>query len=302
MEAQNKDDFKMFEHIEERPSLFDGFSKTSWISTSVYRGIWRLLIFAITIGLAIDAFSNFLQKGFLFEMELYYKLIDNLEYLAIHWLILYTYAHTAFLLQLLLVKGLPLFMLIILQHLTQGSIFVLAIYVSYKTDWVPTHYLFVGVLTTTCFFKMHAYTSTNIHFYREYKAGKYKDYPSIISYQRFLHFMVLPTFIYQINYPKTTHKKSMLFIFQKLILAALLIIKVYHITTENMLPVIYEYKNYRFMSFYLRMVIPISVTYLISIFIAFDLILNTVAEITGFADRQFYEVLFLNRITGTLLM
>jgi sterol O-acyltransferase len=114
--------------------------------------------------------------------------------------------------------------------------------------------------------------------------------------------MVLPTFIYQINYPKTTHKKSMLFIFQKLILAALLIIKVYHITTENMLPVIYEYKNYRFMSFYLRMVIPISVTYLISIFIAFDLILNTVAEITGFADRQFYEVLFLNRITGTLLM
>jgi hypothetical protein len=84
MEAQNKDDFKMFEHTEERPSLFDGFSKTSWISTSVYRGIWRLLIFAITIGLAIDAFSNFLQKGFLFEMELYYKLIDNLEYLAIH--------------------------------------------------------------------------------------------------------------------------------------------------------------------------------------------------------------------------
>lgn len=290
MEAKNTDDFKMFVHSEERPSLFDGFSKKSWISTSVYRGIWRLLIFAITIGLAIDAFSNFLQKGFLFEMELYYKLVDNLEYLALHWLILYTYAHTAYLLQLLLVKGLPLFVLITLQHLTQSSIFVLAIYVSYKTDWVPSHYLFVGVLTLTCFFKMHAYTSTNIQFYREYKAGKYKDYPAIVTYKKFIHFMILPTFIYQTEYPQPTHKRSVLFIAQKLILAALLIIKVYHIVTENMLPIIYNYKNYRFMSFYLRMVIPISVTYLICIFIAFDLILNTVAEITGFADRQFYEV------------
>ena len=101
--------------------------------------------------------------------------------------------------------------------------------------------------------------------------------------------MITPTFVYKTEYPRTGGIKWKYFL-SKLLLSILLVIKAYQIITTHILPVIENHSKHTFITMYLQLCLPISLICILSLFIMFDCSCNMLAELSSFADRQFYTV------------
>ncbi|RKO91459.1 MBOAT, membrane-bound O-acyltransferase family-domain-containing protein, partial [Blyttiomyces helicus] len=113
-------------------------------------------------------------------------------------------------------------------------------------------------------------------------------YPANVTVANFTDYLLVPTLVYELEYPRTNRVRP-IYIVEKGV-ATLGTFMILYVTVEHYInPVLYTMNSISFVDALARLLLPFMVCYLLVFYIIFECILNGFAEITRFADREFYE-------------
>ncbi|KZV68234.1 MBOAT-domain-containing protein [Peniophora sp. CONT] len=115
---------------------------------------------------------------------------------------------------------------------------------------------------------------------------KYVRWPDNISTKDFAVYMLIPTLVYELEYPRT-NKIRPLYVFEKTVATFGTFALLYSVTETYILPA--SRVKQSFAMSMLDLALPFMVAYLLLFFIIFECICNAFAELSYFADRGFYE-------------
>ncbi|KAK9322428.1 MBOAT, membrane-bound O-acyltransferase family-domain-containing protein [Lipomyces orientalis] len=122
-------------------------------------------------------------------------------------------------------------------------------------------------------------------------------YPNNVTFFNFFDYMMLPTLVYELEYPRTESIRWD-YVFEKIaaifgVFFLMIIIAeqyfypiVMHALSLRSLPFLEKVTEYPFLLF--ELLFPFLLMYLLTWYIIWDAILNEIAELTHFADRYFY--------------
>ncbi|KAL5536945.1 ARE2 [Sanghuangporus sanghuang] len=113
-------------------------------------------------------------------------------------------------------------------------------------------------------------------------------WPDNINWRSFADYMLIPTLVYELEYPRTDRIRP-LYVFEKTTATFGTFALLYTITENFILPIIPMLRDRSFLRNLLDLALPFMVAYLLLFYIIFECICNGFAELTRFADRQFYE-------------
>nr|XP_019049785.1 sterol O-acyltransferase [Kwoniella bestiolae CBS 10118]OCF28715.1 sterol O-acyltransferase [Kwoniella bestiolae CBS 10118] len=109
-------------------------------------------------------------------------------------------------------------------------------------------------------------------------------WPQNVTYKHFLDFMFFPTLVYQLEYPRTKTMRPLVVV-EKVVATLGTFSLIYTITEHYILPVIPKPGDPLLRSF-INLALPMMVNYL---FIIFECVCTGFAELSYFADREFYQ-------------
>lgn len=113
-------------------------------------------------------------------------------------------------------------------------------------------------------------------------------YPNNITFSDFLNYSLAPTLCYEPNYPRT-EMIELAYIVEKLFLATGLIFAGLYLFSNYMAPVLHHINELTLIDALAQLILPTIAVTLILFFVIFECILNACAEITYFADRNYYH-------------
>lgn len=311
-EKHELDENKEFKYDEKRHefqarhSYLDIFSAESEISKSKFIGFYNLFFLCSFIIVISKPIFNYYKYGYIFKTGLFYNLFLELETLITVYPIFYLWSYLAFILQMLIKKKIieSNLLILIYQHSSQSGVFLLTTYFCLRSNMCVTHMMFTVVQCFIHFFKMHSYTEVNLEYRNIYlQTNKDKDssnksktsnndkalsYPNNITLKNFAYFLHIPTFIYRPHYPQTTTIR-LKYLLLNSYMAFLILACLYYIYTEWMEPVIIEVNNLYILEAVYLIYFPMLLFILLGFFLVFEFILNSYAELTYFADREFYK-------------
>lgn len=114
------------------------------------------------------------------------------------------------------------------------------------------------------------------------------SFPNNVTFVNYTDFLFCPTLVYELEYPRIAKFRPLYFLSKVLALASSFVLM--YVTVEHYIhPVMDRMAEESFLESLLQLIPPFTVMYLMGFFIIFECILNASAEMTLFADRQFYE-------------
>uniref|UniRef100_A0A1D1XNN8 O-acyltransferase n=1 Tax=Anthurium amnicola TaxID=1678845 RepID=A0A1D1XNN8_9ARAE len=113
------------------------------------------------------------------------------------------------------------------------------------------------------------------------------SYPDNLTFANFLDYLLVPTLVYELEYPRT-EKIRPRYVFEKA-LATLGTFFLLYMNTETYIIPVLPNSSTSFWRALLQISIPFMVNYLLIFYIIFECICNVFAELTRFADRHFYD-------------
>ncbi|KAF9360406.1 hypothetical protein BGX26_009531 [Mortierella sp. AD094] len=112
-------------------------------------------------------------------------------------------------------------------------------------------------------------------------------WPANVSVANFFDYLIIPTLIYELQYPRTTRIRPK-YVFEKLV-ATFGTFTLLYLTTEHYIyPVVFDPSISPLKALKL-LLIPFMMNYLLIFYIIFECICNAFAELSRFADRNFYD-------------
>lgn len=276
-------------YTKNRVSFFDISDENSEIQKNAMRGFYIMFILVTAYYIAISSIHRFFSVGYFVEDSFFWDMVEDGKFVALVWPGVFIYSWLAFVLQLMILAGLPKFLASFLQHLTQSVMFLTASCLVLVRDWGFSQTLFVLVLTFTHFMKMHSYTMINRDLRRCYLADpKNSEYPANITVKDYFIYLVTPALVYQTKYPTRPNFRLSYFLLKALLLLVE-ITSVYMLISEYMIPVVIKSNDLSFIEIYLKLIVPCVVAYMLMFLIIFEQILNLFAELSYFGDREFYQ-------------
>ncbi|KAJ6581587.1 MBOAT, membrane-bound O-acyltransferase family-domain-containing protein [Mycena capillaripes] len=119
-------------------------------------------------------------------------------------------------------------------------------------------------------------------------SGPYKvTYPNNLTMKNFAVYQLIPTLVYELEYPRTDRIRP-LYVFEKTVATFGTFALLYTMTESFILPLT-PHAGDSFFRALLDLSLPFMVAYLLLFYIIFECICNGFAELSYFADRQFYE-------------
>ncbi|KDR80713.1 hypothetical protein GALMADRAFT_241124 [Galerina marginata CBS 339.88] len=115
----------------------------------------------------------------------------------------------------------------------------------------------------------------------------YVKWPGTITWKNFAVYQLIPTLVYELEYPRT-EKIRPLYVFEKTVATFGTFALLYTVTESFILPYTPR-PDQSFLRSLLDLALPFMMAYLLLFFIIFECICNGFAELSYFADRQFYE-------------
>ncbi|KAJ4475066.1 MBOAT, membrane-bound O-acyltransferase family-domain-containing protein [Lentinula aciculospora] len=112
-------------------------------------------------------------------------------------------------------------------------------------------------------------------------------WPNNITFKNFAVYMLIPTLVYELEYPRTNRIRPV-YVFEKTVATFGTFVLLYTVTESFILPYTPTYDQSFFRSL-LDLALPFMMAYLLLFYIIFECICNAFAELSCFADRQFYE-------------
>ncbi|KAH9479357.1 putative sterol O-acyltransferase 1 [Psilocybe cubensis] len=128
----------------------------------------------------------------------------------------------------------------------------------------------------------------------------YVRWPDNITWKNFAVYQLIPTLVYELEYPRTDRIRP-LYVFEKTVATFGTFALLYTVTESFILPYTPR-ADQSFLRSLLDLALPFMIAYILLFFIIFECICNGFAELSYFADRQFYEdwsVLTLHRWNST---
>ncbi|EJD07524.1 MBOAT-domain-containing protein [Fomitiporia mediterranea MF3/22] len=113
-------------------------------------------------------------------------------------------------------------------------------------------------------------------------------WPDNISLKSFADYMLIPTLVYELEYPRTDRIRP-LYVFEKTVATFGTFALLYTITENFILPLVPTSRDQSFFRSLLDLALPFMIAYLLLFYIIFECVCNGFAELSRFADRQFYE-------------
>ncbi|KAJ3150206.1 hypothetical protein HDU89_003295 [Geranomyces variabilis] len=113
-------------------------------------------------------------------------------------------------------------------------------------------------------------------------------FPNNVTFANFADYLCVPSLVYELEFPRTGKIRPW-YLFEKTVGTAGILVILY-VTIEHFIyPVLEDMPNQTFIESLARLILPFMVAYLLLFHIIFECICNWFAEITCFADRQFYD-------------
>ncbi|CAK5283143.1 unnamed protein product [Mycena citricolor] len=122
-------------------------------------------------------------------------------------------------------------------------------------------------------------------------SGPFKvTYPANITLKNFAVYQLIPTLVYELEYPRTDRIRP-LYVFEKTVATFGTFALLYTVTESFILPrtAAAQAAGDSFARALLDLSLPFMIAYLLLFYIIFECICNGFAELSYFADRQFYE-------------
>ncbi|EKM50488.1 uncharacterized protein PHACADRAFT_178226 [Phanerochaete carnosa HHB-10118-sp] len=116
---------------------------------------------------------------------------------------------------------------------------------------------------------------------------EYVRWPHNITLRNFASYMCIPTLVYELEYPRTDRIRP-LYVFEKTV-ATFGTFALLYTVTENFIFPLTPTKDQSFLRSLLDLALPFMIAYLLLFYLIFECICNGLAELSRFADRQFYE-------------
>ncbi|KAJ3205587.1 hypothetical protein HDU67_008768, partial [Dinochytrium kinnereticum] len=113
-------------------------------------------------------------------------------------------------------------------------------------------------------------------------------FPNNLTILNFVDYMLVPTLVYELEYPRTSKFRPSYF-FEKAVATAGTFFLLYVTVEHYIIPTLAISQQIDFVTSVMNLIIPFMVCYLLIFFIIFECICNAFAELTRFADREFYE-------------
>ncbi|KAL9937539.1 hypothetical protein V8E36_003948 [Tilletia maclaganii] len=113
------------------------------------------------------------------------------------------------------------------------------------------------------------------------------SWPANVSYANFWDYLLVPTLVYELQYPRTKFIRP-LYVLEKT-LATFGTFFVIYVVTEHWIMPYQPTPTEPLMQTFLQLALPMMINYLLIFYIMFECICNGFAELTRFADREFYE-------------
>ncbi|KAF8239405.1 hypothetical protein L208DRAFT_1456544 [Tricholoma matsutake] len=115
----------------------------------------------------------------------------------------------------------------------------------------------------------------------------YVHWPNNITLKNFAVYQLIPTLVYELEYPRTDRIRP-IYVFEKTVATFGTFALLYTITESIILPYTPTFEQSVLRSL-LDLALPFMIAYLLLFFIIFECICNAFAELSYFADRQFYD-------------
>ncbi|SPO41356.1 related to acyl-CoA sterol acyltransferase [Pseudozyma flocculosa] len=112
-------------------------------------------------------------------------------------------------------------------------------------------------------------------------------WPDNVTYANFWDYLLVPTLVYELSYPRTTTIRP-LYVLEK-ILATFGTFLVIYVITEHWIMPNSPSPDTPLLRTFLQLAVPMMVNYLLIFYLIFEGVLGGFAEITRFADREFYQ-------------
>jgi sterol O-acyltransferase len=272
-----------------RASYFDLADPTAGIYRSGMAGFYSLY-FIVSIGyIAMSVYTKYLSHGILVEGSFFHFMLRDLHLLALTWLGFSLWSWLALALELMIVRGLPHWIALVFQNISQSLMFIMTCYLVITRDWGFSQTLFVTCLVLVHFMKMHSYTMSN----RDLREASKKNpstslYPANLNIANFWNYMLSPVLVYEPNYPRSLAFRTGYFV-KKTLLCMSQMTFTYIICVDHLIPIMSLVHQHTYWETVLRLMLPM-IAFILSMFlILFELLLNLFAELSGFADRAFYH-------------
>lgn len=127
--------------------------------------------------------------------------------------------------------------------------------------------------------------------------GYQTNYPDNVTFYNFFDYMMLPTVVYEVEYPRTD-KIRWSYLFEKIAAIFGVFFLMILIAEQYFYPIVMRALSLRELTFIdkvyeypfllLDLILPFMLMYLLTWYLIWDAILNAIAELTFFADRRFY--------------
>ncbi|EFA85004.1 diacylglycerol O-acyltransferase 1 [Heterostelium album PN500] len=166
----------------------------------------------------------------------------------------------------------------------------------------PASGIFVMILVCTFSMKIISYAYENNkqrHMHPDTKKfvlnGDTSVYPNNLSLSNTYWYMLIPTLVYQLSYPRSPRIRKM-FLLRRIVEALFLSALIFWMVEQYMVPLVEnsvlpmeQYDFVRIIERIMKLSLPNLYVWLLGFYVFFHLYLNICAELTRFGDREFYR-------------
>eukprot|EP00128_Syssomonas_multiformis_P004942 Colp12_sorted_trinity150504_noHs@6343 len=291
-------------HYRARTSRLD-YTADSDASKSDFVGFFNLAQLGMAFYIIVVVCNAYFTRGYFFKYSVFEDISENIFWTFFVVICMCIVSYTAVLLQKLIIADiLPLWMVPFFQHGVQSLMIGTAAFLTLYFNFGVTQNMFITLETLVLFMKMHAYTSTNCEFATEWREKHSKTgpitvkpceakhgalcYPANVTLRNYFYWLCIPTLCYELEYPSTKSFR-LGYLLTKLGQITFGIACAAVTTNEFILPVLRNVKTLPLHESVIRLIVPVMLVHVMMFFIIFECILNAFAELTCFADREFYE-------------
>ncbi|ODN97324.1 sterol O-acyltransferase [Cryptococcus wingfieldii CBS 7118] len=114
-------------------------------------------------------------------------------------------------------------------------------------------------------------------------------WPQNVTYKHFWEFMLFPTLVYQLEYPRTETMRPLV-VLEKIVATFGTFSLIYTITEHYIMPHLpKEGDSLSLIKSFISLALPMMINYLLIFYIIFECVCTGFAELSYFADREFYQ-------------
>ncbi|KAI8336645.1 MBOAT, membrane-bound O-acyltransferase family-domain-containing protein [Chlamydoabsidia padenii] len=299
---------------EAHKETFRGFYTVFWLG---------MIIYSIQIFM-----SCYQQEGILLSLSFFRLFSKDALALLVSDMVMVSFTLLSVPYSKLLVKGILRYETtgVILQHLGQTVFLFCSIYWVFRRDWPWVQSGFFTMHSLVMMMKMHSYTALNgdlsiklrrldhlkkyiptwisshqdpedeitrhqmeeeMSFLEEELTQGKTRFPNNVTMVNYLDYLMVPSLVYWMEYPRTDRIRPW-YIIEKTMATFASFLLLYITTERSILAKLYD-PTLSELQVITELLFPFLINYLFIFYIIFECILNAFAEISRFADRNFYD-------------